>query len=363
VDISEFSVRVNQTLAAMVLAERQNLINGKRIFCGKWAAPFVNWSGPVPDDYCLPDSALLSMNKFFDEISFVGHPTIPTTYLQLSEGLLIAMQVVAAVAVAILFTYIALILLYRETNMIKFGSPLFCTVSMIGAILMVAVVFLISPQPPTAAVCNASVWLLCIGFGTFFAPIIVKTARTFLLFRSVEKFRVSVFPISNLLFAIAVILLFELTFLILFSAIDTPSTNVIFSTTNKYSYYVYCNYSGANVILLYVLVAFNALLILICIVATFLTRRVNTNAFNETAHLTVVIYIAAFIFVILMPLYVIVNSDTSRYLIACLGLIIGNVLASSAYLLPKFYIIWRGKDHKHDPLKRSTTRTSSETSP
>src|SRR3989338_7092573 len=356
VDISPFSVRVSDPLQAYVLERRQELINGSRqIFCGKWAAPFLfpdNYTSiDLPSDVCLSNDDMFKMDKFLDGIQFIGTPTIPTTRIDLPSSSLIAMQTLSGICIVILIVFIVLIILYRKTNMIYFASPIFCIISLVGAILVLVVVFLLSPQPPTPSSCISIVWVLVIGFGTFIGAIIAKTWRVFILHKAASQFRFLRVTNMNLFFVIGGILSLEILFLILFSVVDTPAVRS-HTVDTPYEYRISCFYSSTSSIFLYCLLALNAFLILICVVGTFLTRNTQ-EVFNESQHLTVMIYIIAFVYAILIPLYVIVSDPSAQYLLACLGLILGTISACCTLMLPKFYIIWRGKDELFAPFKNS----------
>ena len=299
----------------------------------------------------------LFLSFFFDsilhpEINDLGYLPIPTRRIDVPEGMRIAVQVIGAITLAIFMALLSAVVYFRNKNVIRYSSPVFSFFSLTGASMMIVTVFLLSPQPPTQGTCISAYWLLCVGFGLFYAGILVKTWRIIVVIRGASVFKAVSVPVRSLLAMITVIVLIEIILLILYSTIDTP--DVVMRTPDDdvtlglYEFRMVCQYPGASSVILWVLVAYNGLILAAGVVLTFMTKDIS-KIFNESKHLAVGIYAFGFALAIIVPLIEITSDVSARYLITCLGIIVSTATAVFSLFLPKFWVIYRGGDASYDP--------------
>jgi len=337
-DVGKFSVLLDPSAVSLIMNQRAQLIAGtKDVFCGEDVVEF----DPQGPNGCMLDSQLLSMNKTRSDIVDEGFISIPLVRIDLPDGVTITMQVLAALVIVLVFVLIVLLLVYRMNTVIRYASPVFCIATCIGSIIMLVTVFLLSPTP-TGALCTIAAWTICIGFTLFYGNLLAKTLRVYIIFRSVKNFeRVKVtnmqlFPFVGVLLALDVILL------VLFTAIDTPTTSHDTQGLDPYEYRSVCDYNGAAFILIWIMVGYKGIQLFVGIILAFLTRSVS-KAFNESQSIAGAIYSFAFVFVVIVPVVALLDDTVAIYVLISLGLIFVNLAALLIMFVPKFYLVFTGQ--------------------
>ena len=358
VDLSPLSPLVSPDVVALVSAALQRLADGtSRVFCGQWAAFFLNSSSQDPD-LCLSDFAIrTSVDRLFPEIVNLGRHPIPLTLVEISEPLRIAMQVLAGCVIALLLGSCVALIAWRKTATVRFAAwPLLLTAHL-GAVLVVVAIFLMSP-PPSKALCNAIVWLLSLGFTMLVGSLLAKTYRIVRMFRS-SNIEVPIITNTTLFAYLAAAMAIDLLLLICLTAIDPVVAQHYTKGMQAYHYGLICNSTSAgSTAILIILVVYKVLLLIASSVLTFLSRT-TAEVFNEFRHLSLAIWDLFFIFVVLVPLYVLIDDPLGAYLIACLAILLGISAAIIFLMLPKYWSILSGRDSKLDPTKATPSFVSS----
>eukprot|EP01092_Planopodium_desertum_P002465 TRINITY_DN1409_c0_g1_i2.p1 TRINITY_DN1409_c0_g1~~TRINITY_DN1409_c0_g1_i2.p1 ORF type:complete len:114 (-),score=10.62 TRINITY_DN1409_c0_g1_i2:51-392(-) len=81
-----------------------------------------------------------------------------------------------------------------------------------------------------------------------------------------------------------------------------------------------------------------ALLLFGCFVS-FRTRKVTHKRFKEATNIGVAIYNMSFVFIILVPLVIVLDSVEAEFLLISLGIIFSTSIALSATVVPKLYLM------------------------
>eukprot|EP01092_Planopodium_desertum_P002466 TRINITY_DN1409_c0_g1_i4.p1 TRINITY_DN1409_c0_g1~~TRINITY_DN1409_c0_g1_i4.p1 ORF type:complete len:116 (-),score=10.38 TRINITY_DN1409_c0_g1_i4:81-428(-) len=81
-----------------------------------------------------------------------------------------------------------------------------------------------------------------------------------------------------------------------------------------------------------------ALLLFGCFVS-FRTRKVTHKRFKEATNIGVAIYNMSFVFIILVPLVIVLDSVEAEFLLISLGIIFSTTVALSATVVPKLYLM------------------------
>lgn len=356
--LGTWSPLVPQAIRSQVEGVLQSIIDGSfDIFCGSDADPWrTNTTGE-----CLGTQELYNMYSLYPEIDDLGSIAIPLTLVVVSSGLRAAMQALAGVGIASAVVFAVLVLCYRRSNVIRYSSPFFCCTMLFGACLNYASVFLLSVDPAKTGACNAVWWLLCVGFGTFYAALLVKTWRIAEIFRNLEHLRTKQISMQSLLLILTIVVGLELVLLVLLTAIDMPVAEAIRQDTDSslstYEYRVVCRQTQASQALLWILVAYNGSLLAAGVLLSFQTRSLS-KTFNESKHIAAGIYAFSAMLAICVPLVAISSDYVARYWITALGIILSTTTAVFVLFLPKFYIVFSGQDEAFNPFTKSATNPS-----
>jgi basic membrane protein A and related proteins len=354
-DIGRISPLVPADVANVTMEARRRIVDGETdVFCGRWATP---WLSEDDEDGCVNDFAMLgAMDSLMPGIVDLGALPVPTTRVDIPDGMRIAMQVLAGVALGLTIASIVLVFVWRKKNAIHLASPIFLVLALIGAAITLATVFILSPAPQTDSLCVAAVWTASLGFSLFIASVLSKTWRIAQIFKHVNDMRVVRITNGQLFAWVSVVMTVDIILLAIMSAVDTPFADEKYDDEDlgTYEYRVTCNYDDAAAITLYVILGWKAALILVACVLAFQTRQVS-KVFNESRHLTIGIITCAFVFAILIPLLAVLDDVEGQYLIMSLGIIFGTLVASQAILLPKFIFCMTGRDAQLSPSAVSGT--------
>jgi len=356
--LSDFSPLVPNRIQRIVDERREEIIDGDfQVFCGKWIEPWWNGEGKPDDNDCLTDFELLvEHTTLHPDIDDRGFIPIPLTRVDLSDGVTIAMQIIAAICLLLVLISACLTIFWRKKNAIHYSSFPFLLCSLFGVAIVISAVFMLSAVP-TDGLCSGVVWVVSIGTTIFFVPLLAKTYRIVYIYHQAAHFKKRTLQTHELVGSVMACLLVDIIILICFQTIDSPEAEREFDDDlDKYEYRVVCDYPGASSICIYIMLGWKALLLLSGVIVTFLVRN-TSKTFNESKHLSLAIYDCTFVFAVLIPLIAVLDDVEAEYLLACLGLSLGISAAYLVLFLPKFFVIATGND---DSLSRGATTSASQ---
>jgi basic membrane protein A and related proteins len=363
-DIGLLSAIIPQDKRDVVLEWRQRLIDGEvDVFCGERSRPWVvnASSAPIDESECLGNGALLGdMWSLHPDINDLGDISIPLVRVDISEGVRIAMQVLAGIALLVCVLFLVLTAVYREKRVIRFSSPVFLALSLIGAMMMLTSVYPLSTAPPTQDTCIWAPWLLALGFSVFIGGLLAKNWRIYRVFSGAGSLRVTKISNTQLIPFVVACCASNVLLLILFTTISMPDAEVNRSDPDldAYEFRVKCAYDDAANVLIWCLIGWNSFLLVVAVVLTFQLRNTH-RSFNESRHLAMAIYVFTFCLAVLVPVIVIIDDDPeAQYVVATLGIILSTLLAVLSIFGPKFYVIARRGDFKSDSSFTGTSGTN-----
>jgi multiple sugar transport system substrate-binding protein len=283
--------------------------------------------------------------------------------LRIHNGAAIAMFIIVSLALMYSCVIVSFIGYHRNTATIIASSPVFCYISLAGAILMLFTAILPAVFQPGAsstisqmvAPCMVNLWFFGISFILMFAPIFAKTYRLYRIFKidvTVQKVRITN---TQLLGLLGVLLAIELVILIVWTAYDplkmmdkliTAGTQRVTRCNSKHWTPFWIAFLGYKV-----------LLVLFGVFVTFQTRGIY-KFYRESRQLSWCLYNACLLAAVCAPLLFYLNDPTAWFLVQSVGILLLCVFFVSALFIPKILDVNGRSDSSSDT---STGFTSSGT--
>merc|ERR1712137_205258 len=282
--------------------------------------------------------------------------------LFIAFGILTGLLMLVAVVLLIFVIVFGYIFEYRR---LKAASPLFLVLILLSIILGYGSVFAWFGKPHPVA-CGFQPWLLGLAAISMIAALVVRTFRVWRIF----QFPMSRIQISNieLLVLWAVVMLPAVVILVIWTIVSTPTAKI--QELSDRDHYV-CATGGfteepGGLVFFFILVAYNALVLLTGAILSFLARKVPSR-FNESKLLAISIYNIGLLAVVIIPVFLVVEPFNS--FLAWIFRTIAILYAFTATMLLQFvpklvgiFIIDKGRNPRIRPkapsIGSSSTRTS-----
>lgn len=259
-----------------------------------------------------------------------------------SPGIRITFLAIACLGIAVLLAFAVCLIMFRRHPAFKASSIVFSSVVLVGSALGLVEVLLMYPYDNiTTGLCVAKPWVGNLSFVITFAALYAKTWRLVRIFSN-KKLRVleisnfQLFKFVGVAFGIVAI------YLIVWSAVDTPTPSTVTSASGQLIYRTcYSKYLFWQPVALGVLgLAFFTGIYLIIKV-----RKVPST-FNESRWISFSMYntlVMGSICIILV--YVLGNENPDiEYLFSSIGFIVGSLGTAMLIFVPKFYIYAQNPD-------------------
>lgn len=231
-------------------------------------------------------------------------PTYPRVTQVEDESVFSYITIAIAAFSTVLVTLTAIVVYRNQTrSSIRYAQVEFLWLLLAGA-LLISIGAILASLPASDATCIAAVWFINIGYTLELVPLIVKVAAINSMMASGRRMRRVTLERKHLHGAVAIISLFIIFFLILWTIFDAPHKEVDYSLTEStteggdkvVAMSHYCEDGGSDG-WKFAAVAWNAGLLLCASVLAFQTRNI-IKTFNESQTLAILIY-SHFVFVIL----------------------------------------------------------------
>mmetsp|Transcript_5550 Transcript_5550/g.15720 ORF Transcript_5550/g.15720 Transcript_5550/m.15720 type:complete len:448 (-) Transcript_5550:142-1485(-) len=326
-------------------------------YCVPGLSSLFPTSAEFSEDGCIEQS---EFNRYHN--AMLLHPSISKLPLYtepleeklgISSGVRAALYAVVGVAISSNFVLLVLLAIYRTRAIIHYSSPLFCACMLIGATVVNVAALLIIPRQTTAK-CIVAVCLANLGFAMMVWSMFVKTLRLFILHRRASSM-VAV-SISNIQLAqgLGVGLAFEIVLILLYSFVDEPESDQIF--TDLFEYHLECGSTTASLVLLGILIFYKVILVIVTWVLSLPARKLGT-VFDEMSPLSVATYNLVMFTLVFVPIFLLVDDFTAEVVVLVMGLLVAANFTMYVIFIPKFVIIFRRADG-HEEKELYNVRSS-----
>ena len=180
---------------------------------------------PVVDDPVAYQTLLNGSNIIIAPYSISTNPILPMPQFWertfqpqfLSQPIEKGAVAVTAVSMTVTLLLIVVFIVCRSHPVMKASTPLFCVLMALGGLLMQSSVYATGLYVTTVC-CQAQVWLLTVGFSMLFGALFMKTYRVWRIFNAGKKLMKVAITNRQLLFALAMLLSFDVILNIVWSA-------------------------------------------------------------------------------------------------------------------------------------------------
>jgi len=242
-----------------------------------------------------------------------------------------------------LMVALAIVMIWKRSHLvIKAAAPVFCVLSLMGSVITLCSNYALSMEPSTSD-CRANVWLLTFGFTLMMSSLLVKLGRLYFIFRG-GKLQVVKITNAHLGVVLAFACLIDVILNATWSAVAPfEARTVITDVFRPYTNYEACHWTATATDLMYVHIAWKALIILVALVLTILTRTLPA-AYNEATFLGASVYNVSVLLCFLLPVVSSgVGGRSGVYLLQAFGVQILVVSTQLVLFGPKLWMMARFK--------------------
>ncbi|CAL1533000.1 unnamed protein product, partial [Lymnaea stagnalis] len=188
---------------------------------------------------------------------------------------------------------------------------------------------------PTDGVCVASYFMYCLSFTWLYAPLLVKTIRIHRIFHSGKKSKGRVkliSPRSQIVFS-ALLITIQFILCIAMTFLYKPSASLTQVVKTENDVELSCNWTLPG---LTSFLAYNLVLVVLCSVFAFKTRKLPDN-FNESRFISLCVYTTLIIWLAFIPTYFTAGRQYLKTLLLSLSLLVNHTVALVFLYVPKIY--------------------------
>jgi len=320
--LAPYSTSMPNWLIDIVNNHTAALVESDTIFCGVYAQAL----DPTIKYNCLNDTQIQSISTIMKNITLVASLTlsdvIEDVYVRWSSALGIVIATISSVLIFIGLLLILDFFWYRNAQIMRSASVLFCVLVVSGGILCyISCYFWIGR--PTTVICMLRAWLSGIGFTITYSGILVKNWR---ILRLLHNEKLEILFITNkylLLRGVAPMLAIELIILIVWTIIapvhiETSSSPLLLD----YQVQVVCTLTEKSDIMLGIFLGFKGVLVLLGVIVSYQNRNASTN-FNESQPIALATYFTVLWSIVAIGLsFAISNGPSTDTVFPVFGLII-----------------------------------------
>jgi len=269
---------------------------------------------------------------------------VKVRHLEYSNGWAVAAMSIASLGILMLAAVIVIFAIHWNTPVVKSSGREQMIMLMVGIGLCFVLTYIVV-SPPSTAVCvfhRVGVWLcFSIAFGALMIKI-VRVARIFYWRNSSTKRPPFTDPIHQIIFTVLVVA-GQMILVAISLGIDPPlvdrSPDIVRTnptqTGNAPEIVETCQ--EPHIALLILLLLYNCVLILICTILGWMTRRFPGN-FNEARHVMFTSFTVMAVWVLFVPLFFVTENEF-RIGILALGIVLSAVGLMVGIFTPKIFIM------------------------
>lgn len=252
---------------------------------------------------------------------------------------IVALSIISFFLMLMIATYIA-IYVYRSTPVMRYSSPLFLGLILLGlTLLYVHLIFWYGY--PTKVTCNLKAWIGFIGFSFMLSAQISKTYRVYKIFKQRRKIKKVIITNVDLLKYVAFITLPTIVILVIWTSVDMlKPTSIENNSGTALNLSCSSNSSAWGIISL----IYCGFLIIILIFFSFQTRKIP-DGFRETYWLNFAAFSMLFCAIVGVTMaYVLNDNILGTHIIITVCVIFGCTSIWGLLFVPKLYASISGKD-------------------
>ncbi|GJJ68283.1 gamma-aminobutyric acid type B receptor [Entomortierella parvispora] len=271
---------------------------------------------------------------YFDGTYNTPADSAPLRVLNPSFGSSIGIVIVAIAGLSILFALLTMgiVIVYRNAQIIKASSPLFCCLELCGFILLYLSTIM-GLDIPSRFICEARPFTMNVGFVLVVSNIVAKNFRVYRIFHNIYVAK-RVIRDSHLLKIVGAILAVNLIIMGVWFVKTPPKLQQV--TMSDFTTYWECNsQAGESTPYFVVLFVYNVSLLLIATYLAYMNRNVAAN-YNECRQIAFVVYNILLSGCIAMPtIFLPPDQYYTRFFLSNVVLLFGTTVSLMFMFIPK----------------------------
>ncbi|KAG0251820.1 Metabotropic GABA-B receptor subtype 2, isoform C [Mortierella polycephala] len=289
---------------------------------------------------------LSSPPMYFDGTFTAPEDSAPLHVLNPKFGSPIGMVVISIASLSILFSLLTMlvVVVYRDTQVIKASSPLFCCLELCGFILLY-ISTVAGLDIPTYFVCIARPLTLNVGFVLVVGNIVAKNFRVYRIFHNIYVTK-RVIKDTHLLKIVGTMLLGSLIVMVVWF-IRTPPTLQQIIMSDFTTYWTCSNVSAPSTPYFAVLFVYNATLLLVATYLAYKNRNVAAN-YNECRQIAFVVYNILLSACLAMPTVFLPEEQfLTKFFLSTVVILFGTTFSLMFLFLPKLWELFTQIERAH----------------
>ncbi|KAF9156634.1 hypothetical protein BG015_003236 [Linnemannia schmuckeri] len=282
------------------------------------------------------DFNLSSPPMYFDGTYNTPSDSAPLRVLNPAFWSAIGVVIIAIAGLSILFSLVTMgiVVLYRNSQIIKASSPLFCCLELFGFILLYFSAIM-GLDIPTKFVCIARPMTLNIGFVLVVSNIVAKNFRVYRIFHNIYVTK-RVIRDSHLLKIVGTLMSVNLLIMTVWF-VKTPPKLQQYIMTDSTTYWDCNSQSGESTPFFVILFVYNVSLLLIATYLAYRNRNVAAN-YNECREIAFVVYNILLSGCIAMPtVFLPQDQYLTKFFLSNVVLLFGTTVSLMFMFLPKLW--------------------------
>ncbi|KAG0051917.1 hypothetical protein BGZ83_003197 [Gryganskiella cystojenkinii] len=279
---------------------------------------------------------LSSPPMYYDGTFNAPVDSAPLEILNPKFGSSIGMVIISVAGLSVLFSLLTMLMVvvYRDTQVIKASSPLFCCLELLGFIFLYISVVM-GLDIPTNNICMVRPFTLNVGFVLVVSNIVAKNFRVYRIFHNIYVTK-RVIRDSHLLKIVGTLLLVNLVIMVVWFTKTPPMLQQI--TAPDFTTYWTCNnQSGPSTPFFVILFVYNAALLLVAVFLAYKNRNVAAN-YNECRQIAFVVYNILLCGCLAMPtVFLPQDQFLTKFFLSTVVILFGTTFSLMFLFLPKLW--------------------------
>ncbi|KFH71348.1 hypothetical protein MVEG_01648 [Podila verticillata NRRL 6337] len=279
---------------------------------------------------------LTSPPMYYDGTYNTPANTAPLRVLNPKFGSAIGIVIVSVAGLSVLFSLLTMliVIVYRNAQVIKASSPLFCCLELLGFIFLY-ISTVMGLGIPTSGLCMARPLLFNVGFVLVVGNIVAKNFRVYRIFHNIYVTK-RVIRDSHLLKIVGTILAGNLIIIAVWF-IKTPPHLQQITVPDFMSYWACNNQRGASIPFFVILFVYDATLLLVATFLAYKNRNVAAN-YNECRQIAFVVYNILLSGCLAMPtVFLPAGQFMTKFVLSTLVILFGTTFSLMFLFLPKLW--------------------------
>ncbi|KAI8600355.1 7 transmembrane sweet-taste receptor of 3 GCPR-domain-containing protein [Dissophora ornata] len=295
---------------------------------------------------------------YFDGTYKTPSDTAPLRVLNPTFGSSIALVIMTTAGLGIVFSLLTMgiVVVYRDAQVIKASSPLFCCLELCGFILLYFSAIM-GLDIPTKFLCIARPFTLNVGFILVVSNIVAKNFRVYRIFHNIYVTK-RVIRDSHLLKIVGTILAINMVIMTIWFIRTPPTLQQI--TMGDFTTYWDCNsQAGESTPYFVLLFVYNVVLLLLATYLGYKNRNVAAN-YNECRQIAFVVYNILLSGCIAMPTVFLPRDQfLIKFFLSNIVLLFGTTVSLMFMFLPKLWKLFSLIEKSKQTLRDESTGESS----